>query len=85
MLASTFPCSRAMQPATGMWNSTMADDTDKTQPPENAPGTRPEPFVPGPESGLRNPPSAIERGLKEAADVMHGTDAKPEDKKPESR
>jgi hypothetical protein len=54
-----------------MWNSTMADDTDKTQPPENAPGTRPEPFVPGPESGLRNPPSAIERGLKEAADVMH--------------
>jgi hypothetical protein len=68
-----------------MWNSPMADETDKTRSPENAPGNRPEPFVPGPESGLRNPPSAVERGLKEAADVMHGTDRKPEDKKPESR
>jgi hypothetical protein len=30
-----------------------------------------EEFIPGPDSGLRNPPSAIERGLKEAADALH--------------
>jgi hypothetical protein len=37
-----------------------------------------EEFIPGPDSGLRNPPSAIERGLKEAADIMH------EPKRPEA-
>jgi hypothetical protein len=68
-----------------MWSSTMADDTGKTRSPDDAPGDRPETFVPGPESGLRNPPSAVERGLKEAADVMQGVDPKPEDRKPESR
>lgn len=31
--------------------------------------------VPGPGSGLRTPPSAIERGLHEAADALRGTDA----------
>jgi hypothetical protein len=68
-----------------MWNSTMADDTDKIRSPDNAPGDRTETFVPGPESGLRNPPSAVERGLKEAADVMQGVDPKPHDenRKPE--
>jgi len=68
-----------------MWNSTMADDTDKTRSPYNAPGAQTETFVPGPESGLRNPPSAVENGLKEAADVMQGVDPKPHDenRKPE--
>ena len=49
----------------------MATETDKTLSPDNAPAEPSEPFIPGPDSGLRNPPSAIERGLKEAADVMH--------------
>ena len=55
----------------------MATETDKTSSPAPAdrPGEPSEPFIPGPDSGLRNPPSAVERGLKEAADVMHGTDA----------
>jgi hypothetical protein len=46
----------------------MATKTDKSPSPADAPA---EPFIPGPDSGLRNPPSAVERGLKEAADVMH--------------
>jgi len=46
----------------------MATKTDKSPSPADAPS---EPFIPGPDSGLRNPPSAVERGLKEAADVMH--------------
>ena len=49
----------------------MATETDKTPSPDDAPAEPAEPFIPGPDSGLRNPPSAIERGLKEAADVMH--------------
>ena len=53
----------------------MATETDKTPSPSpspaDAPGEPSEPFIPGPDSGLRNPPSAVERGLKEAADVMH--------------
>jgi hypothetical protein len=48
----------------------MATETDKTPSPADGPGEPSEPFVPGPDSGLRNPPSAIERGLKEAADAM---------------
>jgi hypothetical protein len=53
----------------------MATETDKTPSKIPSPADEPiepsEPFIPGPDSGLRNPPSAIERGLKEAADVMH--------------
>jgi hypothetical protein len=30
--------------------------------------------LPGPDSGLRTPPSSIERGLKEAADALRGVD-----------
>jgi hypothetical protein len=30
--------------------------------------------IPGPDSGLRTPPSSIERGLKEAADALRGVD-----------
>jgi hypothetical protein len=62
-----------------MWDSKMSDDTDKTE----APDQPAKPFIPGPESGLRNPESSIERGLKEAADVMHGADAKPHRNKPD--
>jgi hypothetical protein len=49
----------------------MATETDKTPSPADAPAEGSEQFIPGPDSGLRNPPSAVERGLKEAADVMH--------------
>lgn len=49
----------------------MATENDKSPTPADAPGGGSEDFIPGPDSGLRNPPSAIERGLKEAADVMH--------------
>jgi hypothetical protein len=55
----------------------MATETDKTPSPADAPGEPSDPFIPGPDSGLRNPPSAVERGLKEAADAMHGIDANP--------
>ena len=63
----------------------MATETDKTSSPVDRPGEPSEPFIPGPDSGLRNPPSAVERGLKEAADAMHGTDATSNEKtsKPE--
>jgi hypothetical protein len=57
----------------------MATETDKTPSPADAPGEPSEPFVPGPDSGLRNPPSAIERGLKEAADAMQEPRESPAD------
>jgi hypothetical protein len=31
--------------------------------------------APGPDSGLRTPPSAVERGLREAADALRGAGA----------
>ena len=49
----------------------MATENDKSPTPADAPGGGSEDFIPGPDSGLRNPPSAIERGLKEAADALH--------------
>ena len=52
----------------------MAAENDKAPSPADAPGGGSEDFVPGPDSGLRNPPSAIERGLKEAADAMREPD-----------
>jgi len=61
----------------------MADDADKTETHDSASDRPAKPFIPGPDSGLRNPESAIERGLKEAADVMHGVDPKPHENKPD--
>lgn len=53
----------------------MATDTkNNDKSPADGPDESSEEFIPGPDSGLRNPPSAIERGLKEAADIMHEPD-----------
>jgi hypothetical protein len=40
-----------------------------------APGGTAGTDAPGPDSGLRNPPSAIERGLQEAADALRGANS----------
>lgn len=57
----------------------MATDTSNNgKSPADEPGGSSEELIPGPDSGLRNPPSAVERGLKEAADTMH------EPKRPEA-
>jgi hypothetical protein len=57
----------------------MATDTSNNdKSPADEPDGSSEEFIPGPDSGLRNPPSAVERGLKEAADIMH------EPKRPEA-
>jgi hypothetical protein len=63
----------------------MASETDKTPSPDDVTGEPSESFIPGPDSGLRNPPSAVERGLKEAADAMHGADANPPEKTPKPK
>jgi hypothetical protein len=38
--------------------------------------------IPGPGSGLQTPPSAIERGLREAADAFHPSTKPPVKDKP---
>jgi hypothetical protein len=47
------------------------DGNDKSPASADSSDGSSEEFIPGPDSGLRNPPSAIERGLKEAADALH--------------
>jgi hypothetical protein len=47
------------------------DDATGDEGSREAPGTG---KIPGPDSGLRTPPSSIERGLKEAADALRGVD-----------
>ena len=51
--------------------ATNNDGNDKSPASTVSPDGSAEEFIPGPDSGLRNPPSAIERGLKEAADALH--------------
>jgi hypothetical protein len=59
--------------------ATNNDGNDKSPASTVSPDGSSEEFIPGPDSGLRNPPSAVERGLKEAADIMH------EPKRPKAR
>jgi hypothetical protein len=59
--------------------ATNNDGNDKSLASTVSPDGSSEEFIPGPDSGLRNPPSAVERGLKEAADIMH------EPKRPKAR
>jgi hypothetical protein len=49
--------------------ATHNDGNDKSPAPADPSDGSSEEFIPGPDSGLRNPPSAIERGLKER--LMH--------------